>query len=86
VWNAFSLFAVCVLAKHHHFDGMNGLTALAKAKIRAHFFTFNFERHDRCIESYYCVILKMVILHGAITTIQNLGFVFLFKKSKPVSF
>ena len=34
------------------------------------------------ITSYYCVILKMVILHDAIKTIQNGVFVFFFKNSK----
>jgi len=37
------------------------------------------------ITSYYCVILKMVILHDAIKTIQNGDFVFFLKKEqKPV--
>jgi len=34
------------------------------------------------IKSYYCVILKMVILHDAIKTIQNSVFVFFEKKNK----
>jgi len=34
------------------------------------------------IKSYYCVILKMVILHDAIKTIQNTVFVFFLKKDK----
>ena len=40
------------------------------------------------IKSYYCVILKMVILHDAIKIIQNRVFVFFFlkKEQKPVSF
>jgi len=39
------------------------------------------------IKSYYVVILKMVILHDAIKTIQNSVFVFFPKKErKPVSF
>jgi len=39
------------------------------------------------ITSYYCVILKMVILHDSITTIQNSVFVFFSKKEqKPVSY
>jgi len=37
------------------------------------------------ITSYYCVILKMVILHDAIKTIQNGVFVF-FKKTKTCFF
>jgi len=37
--------------------------------------------------SYYYLILKMVILHDAIKTIQNRVFVFFLKKEqKPVSF
>ena len=36
------------------------------------------------ITSYYCVILKMVILHDAIKTIQN-GVWFFWKEQKPVS-
>jgi len=34
------------------------------------------------ITSYYCVILKMVILHDAIQTIQNGVFLFFFLKNK----
>jgi len=39
------------------------------------------------IKSYYCAILKMVILHDAIKTIQNRVYViYLNKEQKPVSF
>ena len=38
------------------------------------------------IKSYYCVILKMVILHDAIKTIQNSVFVFFPKKKKSLFF
>jgi len=40
------------------------------------------------ITSYHCVILKMVILHDAIKTIQNRVFVFFFlkKEQKAISF
>ena len=39
------------------------------------------------IKSYYCVILKMVILHHTIKAFQNSVFVFFPKKEqKPVSF
>ena len=39
------------------------------------------------ITSYYCVMLKMVILHDALKTIQNRVFMFFLKKEqKPVSF
>jgi len=34
------------------------------------------------ISNYYCVILKMVVLHDAIKTIQNGIFVFFFLKNK----
>ena len=34
------------------------------------------------ITNFYCVILKMVILHDAIKTIQNELFVFLLKKEE----
>jgi len=34
------------------------------------------------ITSYYCVILKMVILHDAIKTIQNGVFLFFLKKEQ----
>jgi len=37
------------------------------------------------ITSHYCVILKMVILHDAIKTIQNGAFVFFEKVQKPIS-
>ena len=37
------------------------------------------------IISYYCAILKMVILHDAMKTNQNV-FLCLFKEQKPVSF
>jgi len=38
------------------------------------------------IKSYYCVILKMVILHDAVKTIQNRVLVIFLKKQKYVSF
>jgi len=38
------------------------------------------------ITSHYYVILKMVILHDAMKTIQNGVFVFFIKEQKPVSF
>jgi len=38
------------------------------------------------IRSYYCVILKMVIMHDAIKTIQNRAFVFFFLKKNKILF
>ena len=37
------------------------------------------------ITSYYCAIMKMMILHDAIKTIQNGVFAFFKKEQKPVS-
>jgi len=38
------------------------------------------------ITSYYCVNLKMVILHDAIKTMENEVFPFFIKKEKKLSF
>jgi len=72
--NSFSLFAARMLAKPYHF-GVNNLTTLCENKDGAHFFTLK-------LTSYYCVILKMVILHDAIKTIQNGVFPLSLKKER----
>jgi len=38
------------------------------------------------IANYYCVILKIVILHDGIKTIQNVFFLFFIKEQNLVSF
>ena len=58
-------------------------TTLWENKYEVHFFTLKFECHNR-YNSYYCVILHVVILHNAIKTIQNV-FCVCFKEPKPVS-
>jgi len=76
--SGFILFAVRVHAKPYHWP-----TTLCESKDVVHFFALKFERHNTsAIISYYRVILKLVILHDAVKTIQN-GFLFLFfKKNK----
>jgi len=69
---------VRILAKRYHF-GVNWPSTLCENKDEVHFFTLKFE----CIigvTSYYCVMLQVVILYDAIKTIQNVVFVFFYKK------
>jgi len=76
--SGFSLSAVCTLAKPYHL-GENLPTTLCENKNGVHFFTPDLNAIIG-IKSNYCVILKMVILHDAIQTIQNS--VFFSKKNK----
>ena len=80
----FSLFAVRMLAKPYHLgvnwptthceikDGYISLPSILNAIIT--------------ITSYYCVILKIVILHDGIKTIQNEVFLFSLKKRTKSGF
>jgi len=78
--NVFSLFAVPVsmLAKLYYL-GVNWPTTLRENKDGVHFLP-SILNVIMGITSYYCVILKMVILHGGIKTFQ-IG-VFLFSSKK----
>jgi len=59
----FSLFAVRMLAKLYHL-GLNWPTTLCENKDGMHFFTLNFDCHNRYNKLLLCtVILKIVILH-----------------------
>ena len=81
--NVFSLFAVPVsmLAKPYYL-GVNWPTTLRENKDGIHFLP-SISNVIMGITSYYCVILKMVILHGGIKTIQ-IGF--LLKKGTKYCF
>jgi len=59
---------------------------LCENKDGVHFFTLRFECHNRYKKSYYCVILKMVILHDGIKTIQNSVFLYFSKKRTKTCF
>ena len=72
------LFSGHMLAKPHHL-GVNRPTTLCKNK---DFALPSFSNPIIGTTSYYCIILKMVILHDAIKTIQNGAFPFSLKKSK----
>jgi len=78
VWEWLSLFAERVLAKPYHFE-------VNETKMRHISLPSNLNVIIG-ITRYYCVILKMVILHGAIETIQSGVFVFLKKGTKTCFF
>jgi len=72
--SGFSLFTVRVPAKSYHY-GMNRPTTLCENK-NGYISLLSNWNVIIGITSYYCAILKMVILHDAIKTIQNGVFVF----------
>jgi len=75
----FSLFVVRILAKPYHL--WSELTNNTVRKQRwVHFFFLKFECHIG-ITSYYCVILKVMILHDAIKQFTMGCCVFLKKKN-----
>jgi len=75
------IFAVRVLAKPFHFV-VNCPTTLRENKDG---YISLLSILNAITGTSYCVILKMVILHDAIKTIQNVIFVFFVKKEqKPV--
>jgi len=82
--SGFSLFALHVLAKPCHF-GVNWPTTFCEKKMGYISLPSNLNAIIGII-SYYCVILKMVILHDAIKTTQNGVLVFKKKERKTVSF
>jgi len=84
VWE-WLFFAVCMLTNRHHFDGVNWPTT-RKQRSGVHFFTLNFECHDRYIKLLLCVLLKMVASHDAMKTIQTGVFTFFFTKRTKTCF
>jgi len=82
--NGFSLFAVSMLAKPYYL-GVNWPTTLRENKDGVHFLP-SILNAIMGITSYYCVILKMVIFHGGIKTIQNEVFPFSSKKRMKYCF
>ena len=73
------LFSVCwehaCLGLGYHF-GVNWPTTLSKNKDGVHFFTLNFQCHNRYNKLLaYCVIQEILILHDATKTIQKWVFV-----------
>jgi len=63
---------------------LKAFLVLMKLLRLSQFYAPKFECHNR-LTSYYCVILKMVILHDAIKKIQN-GFLCFFKKRTKTCF
>ena len=82
----FSLFSLCVLAQPYQF-GVEWIDQQHFAKTKMGYISLPSNLNAIIyITSHYCVILKMVILHGPIKTIQQ-GFLCLFlKKIKNVFF
>ena len=76
--NGFSLFAVRILAKPHHF----GVNWPKICKNKDGLYLFKFEWHNKYNGSYYCVILKIMIWHDATKKIKNKVFPFSLKKEQ----
>jgi len=82
--SGFSLFAVRMLAKHHHL-GVNWLTTHCEAKDGVHFL-LSILNAIIGITSYHCVMLKIVTLYDGIKTNQNGVFLFSLKEQNLASF
>jgi len=84
--SGFSLFAVCMLAKSYHFGVWSELTNNTLQKQTGYIYLPSILNAIIGITSCYCVILKKVILHDAIKTIQNVFLCFFLKKRTKTCF